>query len=100
MEARDVLEHALSLDPERIDTAILICQLDEAEEKWAALSSSIGRYLTLDSRSDYATVMRTLQAFQFGDKASQERLVAPSLPMRVRQSGGIIYCRGREAEYG
>jgi tetratricopeptide (TPR) repeat protein len=75
-EARDVLEHALSLDPERIDTAILICELDETEENWATLSSSIERYLTLDSRSDYATLMRTLRAFQFGDKASQERVVA------------------------
>ena len=76
MEARDVVEHELSLDPGRLDAVIFSCQLDEAEEKWTALSSSIGRYLALDSRSDYALVIRTLQAFQFGDKASQERIVA------------------------
>jgi tetratricopeptide (TPR) repeat protein len=75
-EARDVFEHALSLDPERLDAVQTTCQLDEAEEKWAALSSSIERYLALDSRSDYALVIRTLQEFQFGDKASQERIVA------------------------
>jgi tetratricopeptide (TPR) repeat protein len=75
-EARDVLEHALSLDPERFEPAVFVCQLDEAEEKWTALSSSIERYLALDSRSDYAMLLRAQQAFQFGDRASQERNVA------------------------
>jgi hypothetical protein len=32
--------------------------------------------------------------------ANGDRSREPSLPTRVRQSGGIIYCRGREVEYG
>ena len=75
-EGRDALERAFSLDPERFDTVVEICQLDEAEEKWTALSSCIERYVAHDSRSDYGMLLRALQAFQFGDKASQERIVA------------------------
>jgi hypothetical protein len=33
-------------------------------------------------------------------RLARARSARPSLPTRVRQSGGIIYCRGREVEYG
>lgn len=90
-EARDVLEHALSLDPERFEPAVFVCQLDEAEEKWTALSSSIERYLALDSRSDYAMLLRAQQAFQFGDRASQERNVAELPGERLHSRRGSAH---------
>jgi class 3 adenylate cyclase/tetratricopeptide (TPR) repeat protein len=74
-EARDPLEHALSLDPERFEPLAFAVQFAEADEKWSQLAASIERYLALDSRSDYAMVLRAQRAFQFGDRSSQERMV-------------------------
>jgi tetratricopeptide (TPR) repeat protein len=75
-EVRDPLERALSLDTARFDAVLYQTQLDEAEENWTGLSSSIEHYLALDSQSDWALVLQTQQAFQFGDKAKQDRIVA------------------------